>query len=278
MKKVAIDLFACSGGFSHGWIQGGGEIAVAVDSWGVALANHAFNHPNVPILKRELGHDLEAISQELRTYLPSDEEFHFHLHGSPPCQAISTASNHDAEEGMRLVNWFLALVAYMKPDSWSMENVVPVAKRLPDGIPYVELNAADFGVPQMRKRIFAGSGWSVKRTHIPRDYFRVSDVLDMKGIDRIVSRRRKKGETPQFYSPFAPAHTITQCNHMLERLLPDGTYDVVRSLNIGELATLQGWSDMRFMPGIGMTFATKKEMVANMVCPPIAKAICEGIL
>ena len=31
MWKVCIDLFAGSGGFSHGWIQAGGRVAVAVD-------------------------------------------------------------------------------------------------------------------------------------------------------------------------------------------------------------------------------------------------------
>ena len=54
MWKVCVDLFAGSGGFSHGWIEGGGRVAVAVDVWEEALQNHALNHPQVPILNLEL--------------------------------------------------------------------------------------------------------------------------------------------------------------------------------------------------------------------------------
>ncbi len=284
MRKICIDLFSCSGGFSHGWIEGGGEVVLAVDCWAEALLNHHYNHPSVEVRKMTLGGDIEKTAEVLRGYLPIDEDFHFHLHGSPPCQAISNASNASnvkADDGMFLVLWFLELVEHMKPDSWSMENVVPVAKRLPEGTPYVELNAADFGVPQNRKRIFAGEGWKVKpqpQTYRMNHYHTIANQYG--DFVRIVSRRHKRGQEPTFYRTNEPAHTITQVRHMIERLTWTGRktvgWEVVRGMDIEEMCVLQGWCGMKFNPSL--SFQQKKLMVANMVCPPIAEAICEGIL
>lgn len=276
MKKIAIDLFCCSGGFSHGWIEGGGEIALAVDMWEDAILNHEYNHPEVQTLQMTLGGDIKETSDRLKKYLNSKADFHFHLHGSPPCTSISTASNHDAKDGMFLVNWFIELVEEMKPDSWSMENVKGVCKFLDKKTQYVELNSADFGVPQIRKRIFAGIGWEAIKTHQKTDWITTKEALKIPFIknDRIVSRRRKKNEKPQFYTPCKPSHTITQVNHIIERLKENGDYESVRSYTINELCSLQGWPDMKFLD---FTFQQKKLMVANMIPPQIAKAICEGI-
>jgi site-specific DNA-cytosine methylase len=315
MWKVCIDLFAGSGGFSHGWIQAGGRVAVAVDVWEEALQNHALNHPQVPVLNLELGGDIEETARILREYLePFGVNVHFHLHGSPPCQALSNASSRvNPEDGMFMVNWFLDLVAYMKPDSWSMENVVPVARRLPPGTPWVKLCSADFGVPQKRYRIFAGEGWEAKATHKPEEWVSVAKALPSIPDDvRIISRRRKAGEEPQHYNPNGPAHTITQVNHIIEafvntagsgpsssrraisqdspidepaktvvskglnlRVKENGEYRSIRSLTVEEAVIIQGWPGMKFIDGL--TKANKRLMVGNMVSPPVAKGICEGI-
>jgi len=352
MLKVCIDLFAGSGGFSHGWIQAGGRLAVAVDVWEEALQNHALNHPEVPILNLELGGDIEETAKILREYLePFGVNVRFHLHGSPPCQALSNASSRvNPEDGMLMVNWFLDLVAYMEPDSWSMENVVPVARRLPEGTPWVKLCSADFGVPQKRYRIFAGEGWEAKPTHSKETWVSVIEAIpDLLGCEllpapsmasrwkdltinkpfptitsqspnqiRIVSRRISKrmsvirGVDSQFYFPHQPAHTITQVNHIIEafvntggsgpsssrravsvdspinepsktvcskalnlRVKENGEYRSIRSLTLEEAAIIQGWPGMKFIDGL--TKSNKRLMVGNMVSPPVAKAICEGI-
>lgn len=353
MLKVALDLFAGTGGFSHGWIQAGGVIAVAVDVWDKALQNHEHNHPGTPTLKMELGqYSIEHTAKILTGFLDcfSGEEIHLHIHGSPPCQALSNASNTNAEEGMNLVNWFLELVAYMKPDSWSMENVLPVARRLPPQTPYVKLCSADFGVPQKRYRIFAGEGWEAKPTHSKENWVSVLEAIpELLGCEfspapsmasrwknltinnpfptitsqspnqiRIVSRRISKrmalirGVDSQFYFPNEPAHTITQVNHIIEafvntggsgpsssrraitddspiyepaktvrskninlRIKEGGEYRSIRSLTVEEAAIIQGWPKMKFIHGL--TMRDKRLMVGNMVSPPIAKAICEGI-
>ena len=244
-----VDLFCGGGGFSTGAIQGGAKVVLAIDNWKPALKVHHANHPNVPTAEIELGGSIVETAVFIREHLTPGS--HFHLHGSPPCQALSNASNRDSEEGMVLVNWFIDLVRYMKPNSWSMENVIPVAKKIDKhrpGTPYVKLNSADFGVPQTRNRIFAGEGWVAEPTHTKDDWVSVIEALpDLQGelemtinknirqrtVDepmrsmtsktpsqtRIVSRRRKKGEEPQSYPPENPAHTITQLPHIAERIV-----------------------------------------------------------
>ena len=168
LKKVAFfDLFSGCGGAAEGALQAGAVVPLSVDCWDDANAVHQENHPHTTVVNIELGldpdYELRLLKGQFRLW--RSRGYHIHLHCSPPCQALSQASSTDADEGMGLVNHCLWLIDQVKPDSWSMENVVPMRKRLPDNIKSVVLNAADFGVPQTRKRCIAGEGWFAKPTH-----------------------------------------------------------------------------------------------------------------
>jgi site-specific DNA-cytosine methylase len=283
-KRVqSVDFYCGGGGFSTGAAMAGAEVVLAVDFWMPALRIHHANHPEtmhlcIPLgpvcencgvgtdgkdgpCRRQIGDEvvefeghswvdrlMEPLAKLIRSLL--DPDAHFHLHGSPPCQELSNASNHKSEGGMLQVNWFLDFVKYIQPDSWSMENVVGVRKYLEaDNVPYVQLNSADFGVPQTRKRIFAGAGWKAMPTHEKQDWVSVIEALphlegelkaaeSMKerwsnlGVDnqfptitsqspkqiRVVSRRKKAGEEPQHYPLDEPAHTVTQVQHIMEEV------------------------------------------------------------
>ena len=165
-KVVVVDLFCGGGGFSTGAVQAGAVIALAMDLWEPAMLVHHANHPHVPFLQHEVGDldiDVALIREYIQPYL--DMGYHFHLHGSPPCQKLSNASRGDPREGLPMVMHYLDLVEVLEPDSWSMENVVPVMKWLPEGTPSVVLDSADYGVSQKRRRCFAGEGWTVTKTH-----------------------------------------------------------------------------------------------------------------
>tara|TARA_R100000654_G_scaffold67969_1_gene96684 strand:+ start:135 stop:1247 length:1113 start_codon:yes stop_codon:yes gene_type:complete len=178
MKPVAfIDLFSGMGGFTTGAINAGATCIVSVDSWAEANKVHLSNHPQVPYKTMELGQPSHWRMFKRMADFYKELGYHVHIHGSPPCQALSNASRTDPQKGMPLVLWYLDLVERCEPDSWSMENVVPVRKRLPEGTPAVILNSADYGVPQTRKRCFAGTGWKAIPTHDKESWLSVLDVL-----------------------------------------------------------------------------------------------------
>ena len=178
MKPIAvIDLFCGMGGFSQGAIEAGAKVVLAVDLWEEALNVHLHNHPGTPIKRMTLGtkNQFSLFMREVEKWRKMG--YHVHLHGSPPCQALSNASSRDPSEGMPLVIWFLDLVKFTKPDSWSMENVVPMRKRLPEGTPSVVLNSANYGVAQTRRRCIAGEGWEAIPTHNKESWLSVIDAL-----------------------------------------------------------------------------------------------------
>ena len=178
MKKpvVVVDLFAGMGGFTQGAIDAGAEVILSVDAWDEACSVHESNHPETRIDCISLGNP-DWYKGLLRFLKPYRGNYHIHLHGSPPCQALSNASSRDPSEGMPMVIWYLNLVKSVQPDSWSMENVVPMRKRLPEGTPNVILNSADFGVPQTRRRCYAGEGWVADPTHTKEEWVSVIDAL-----------------------------------------------------------------------------------------------------
>ena len=118
---------------------------------------------------------------------------------------------------MPLVLWYLDLVEKCEPDSWSMENVVPVRKKLPEGIPSVVLNSADFGVPQTRRRCYAGEGWAACPSHAQEEWVSVIEALpDL--ADELVG--------------YAPCPSMVK--HFATRT-PDGPYPTVTSQSPGQL-------------------------------------------
>jgi len=165
-KVVVVDLFCGGGGFTTGAVQAGAVVALSVDFWEPAQKVHQANHPHIPHINMALGNleaDLKIIREAIAPYVAMG--YHFHFHGSPPCQAISNASRRSSAEGMPMVMHFLELVDNLEPDSWSMENVPPMKKLLPSYVPAVIINSAELGVSQQRRRCFAGEGWAIRRTH-----------------------------------------------------------------------------------------------------------------
>lgn len=282
-----IDLFCGGGGFTDGAIQAGADVVLAVDCWQPALDIHLANYPRVPVLKMELGGSIIETAILLRRRLTPGA--HFHLHASPPCQAISNASSQtDPENGMVMVRWFLDLVAYMQPDSWSMENVLPVGKRLPLGTPYVTLNSANFGVPQTRKRVFAGEGWIAQESHVEEDWVSVLDalphfsiflmldnetVVNTDGCSKSISRRALSVDRV-IQEPAKTIHNNSPTLRTVDN--PNPTKAVkIRSLTLQETAILQGFSSSMKIP-----YTLKKSawtVIGNAVCPPVAEAVIRGI-
>jgi DNA (cytosine-5)-methyltransferase 1 len=182
-RPIAIDLFAGAGGLSLGLEQAGFDVAAAVEYDPVHAATHEFNFPNTKVLCADVAAPLEA--SEVRAAVVSGMNMHGHglaswdgevdlIAGGPPCQGFSFIGRRLVDDSRnQLVFHFLRLVSGLKPRYFVMENVPGMARgghksilveliseleeagyRFPDKRKYCVLNAAAFGVPQERHRLF----------------------------------------------------------------------------------------------------------------------------
>jgi len=129
------------------------------------------------------------------TDLPPGADF---ILGSTPCQAFSHANPDgdpdDPDIGYVLVRAFLDLVRAYRPRWWLMENVpglLPIIRRRDSWIPRLAiLNSADYGTPQVRRRLFAGDYPLPTPTHSP---IAGQTTLDGRTLGKWVSVREALG-------------------------------------------------------------------------------------
>ncbi|MGW9627199.1 DNA (cytosine-5-)-methyltransferase [Microbacterium sp. NPDC055521] len=176
-----VDLFAGAGGLSLGFELAGMDVAVAADNNPAALRTYAFNRPTEPIpdpgstrtllVEADLSNKdvregvYESIRQKLAGRQPSV------LAGGPPCQGFSYAGFRDPNDPRSdLAVAFLDFVEALNPHAVVLENVeglltsqggrvaAELISTLNDlGYPVTSpwlLAAEQYGVPQMRRRVF----------------------------------------------------------------------------------------------------------------------------
>lgn len=137
-----VDLFCGAGGFSHGFVQAGHEVILGIDNDERCRKTYRHNHPNADFWHM----DLETLAQ-----VPPCEI----IIGSPPCVEFSKANNRRTFD-FTLVKIFFDLVGNSLAKWWIMENVPPLFEILTGQPMKVLFDAADYGVPQRRKRAFFG--------------------------------------------------------------------------------------------------------------------------
>ncbi|MHB1425686.1 MAG: DNA cytosine methyltransferase [Gemmataceae bacterium] len=167
-RPVAIDLFCGAGGMSLGFEQAGFDVLLGVDADGHHVAAHARNFPHSVALCRSIVDlDADGVYAALGGKIALDLVF-----GGPPCQGFSHMGLRDSADPRNdLVEHFARLVAELQPRAFVMENVPgmlsgktrPLLDRtirfLTEAgyritFPVRVLDAAAFGVPQKRKRLF----------------------------------------------------------------------------------------------------------------------------
>jgi DNA (cytosine-5)-methyltransferase 1 len=171
-----ISLFSGAGGLDIGFEAAGFEIAVAVEQDPSCCKTLRANRPDCSIIEG----DITAISTEEILSAAGLRPLSAGLViGGPPCQSFSLAGKRlgmDEERGL-LVLEFIRVVREALPTAFVMENVKGMANwnggealRAIEGalsepiiyegkqyhyrIQHSVLNAAHFGVPQFRERIF----------------------------------------------------------------------------------------------------------------------------
>ncbi|MCZ8077306.1 MAG: DNA cytosine methyltransferase [Paucibacter sp.] len=168
-RPTGIDLFAGAGGLSLGFEQAGFDIAAAVEIDPIHCATHEYNFPHCKVLCSSVV-DLTGDTIRERAGLGTDDiDVVF---GGAPCQGFSLIGKRALDDDRnQLVFHYVRLVSELKPKYCVFENVKGLtlgkhAQFLDELIealgragydvllPYKVLNAADFGVPQSRQRLF----------------------------------------------------------------------------------------------------------------------------
>ncbi len=168
-RPIGVDLFCGAGGMSLGFENAGFTVVAAVDVSDVNVAAHEKNFPKAATICGDMRKLNGATIRQVGKLGELDIDVVF---GGPPCQGFSVGGKQRLTDPRNaLLFEFARLVAELQPKYFVMENVsgllgeryAPLLdefKRLLQngGYSIVEpvlcLDAADFGVPQRRKRVF----------------------------------------------------------------------------------------------------------------------------
>lgn len=163
MKPTMIDLFSGVGGLSLGFEMAGFEVVLANEYDSSIAEAYVKNRPNAKMIVNDI------------TKLPIDSTFSPYKNkvdlivGGPPCQGFSQKGKRKTihDERNFLFRYYYEVVSLVKPTYFVMENVPNLLTaengyfkkeitELFESLGYTissdVLNAADFGVPQNRKR------------------------------------------------------------------------------------------------------------------------------
>lgn len=160
---TALGLFVGGGGLDLGFLQAGFRLLAASDVDSAAAKTHERNWPGVPFVQEDVRSlTADALMSATKGRRPDV------VIGGPPCQGFSTLGDrHSSDPRNELVDAFIRLVDEIQPQAVVIENVRAIVteykgryrdhviERL-EAIGYTVsfqvLNAADYGVPQLRQR------------------------------------------------------------------------------------------------------------------------------
>ena len=195
-KLTIIDLFSGCGGFSYGFQQAGYHVVLGVDNTEIALKTFEKNHSDSKTLLLDL-HENDSINKIVEA---TDNKKIDVIIAGPPCQGFSLSGKRDENDNRNtLFNAVFKLAKEVNPKAIIIENV-PGLLRLYDGKAKKEiielcdklgyhcnpklLFAPDYGVPQIRKRVFfvalrkdLGKFEFPEPTHTSENYIGCEDAI-----------------------------------------------------------------------------------------------------
>ena len=180
----AIDLFAGCGGLSKGFMDAGFDVIVGIDNDNAALNTFKLNHNGAVALNADLSKQetFDKIKE-----IAGNHQIDIIIAG-PPCQGFSlTGPRNFDDKRNKLYLAVFEVVKQYNPKAFIIENVPGMAtlyngeikdeilkrfQALGYNIECKILLAADYGVPQMRKRlIFMGIRKDFGLPHFPEPQF-----------------------------------------------------------------------------------------------------------
>ena len=237
MELTAIDAFAGAGGLSVGLKRAGFSVVAAIELEEHAFATYKANHPEVRCFKQ----DIATVSgAELLKHAGT---YHLDLlAGCPPCQGFTSLTakyREKVDPRNQLVLEMARLAEEILPRAVMMENVPGLTQKGDDlykqvcerleklGYRLTEniLQAADYGVPQLRRRLvmLGGLGFEIPlpdATHsrFPTDtlarWRTVRDAIEGMPTPLTLPEAKGKGDIER-----SDWHVVRQISHKtLERM------------------------------------------------------------
>lgn len=250
LRLGVVDLFCGAGGLSDGFRQAGYRIIAGSDVDPDACATFALNFPEADVICGDLrapGVLDVVLAAAAKTDL---------VIGGPPCQAFSQVRNHVRmidDPRNSLYREFVNIVRTLQPGAFVMENVpgldqMGVRQQILQDlslegeyrVAWQRLDAADFGVPQTRKRIiFTG----IRRVLgiAPPEYIGTEAT-------RTLTLARRNGESPTTYQ-IEPALRDEAAAQLAAMLLDPADATVVTAEQaIGDLRVLTAGTRLDELP------------------------------
>lgn len=168
-RPIGIDLFAGAGGLSLGFEQAGFDVAAVVEIDPIHCATHEYNFPKSKTICASV---VDLSGAEIRTLAGLNDREIDVVFGGAPCQGFSMIGKRALDDKRnQLVFHYVRIVRELQPKYCVFENVkgltlgkhaqflAELVEALGDSgyrvsLPYKVLNAANFGVPQSRERLF----------------------------------------------------------------------------------------------------------------------------
>ena len=168
-RPIAVDLFAGAGGMTLGFEQAGFDVLASLEIDPIHCATHQFNFPFWTVLCKSVE---ETTGEEIRNSSQIANQEIDVVFGGPPCQGFSLIGKRSFDDPRNsLVFHFIRLVIELQPKFFVLENVkgMTVGKHkefiaeiisqfsesgYQVNTNYQVLNAANYGVPQNRERLF----------------------------------------------------------------------------------------------------------------------------
>jgi len=318
-KKVpqsirALDMFCGAGGSSVGARAAGADLVAAIDMWPLAKTTYIDNFPDARFYRRKLEH--VSPRQVLKEVGPIDL-----LLASPECtnHTCAKGKGERSEDSRKTAFHVTRFARALKPHWIVVENVVQMKswkrydewlsrlRRLGYCVREQTLNAAQFGVPQARRRLFiiCERGKMPPQVNPPAnlDLQKASEVVSSNGNFRFSQLRKEKraentiaradraiakiGETEPFLIVYygsdaaggwqrldAPLRTVTTLDRFAY-VRRNGHGHEMRMLQVPELKRAMGFPDT-----YKLEHGTRREkikLLGNAVCSPVMKAIVTTI-
>src|SRR5258705_3344367 len=168
-RPIGIDLFAGAGGLSLGFEQAGFDVAAAIEIDPIHCAVHEFNFPNCAVVCADAA---KTTGKKIRETAALNETPIDVVFGGAPCQGFSLIGHRALDDPRNgLILDFMRLTVELGASYFVFENVKGLTIGKHRGlldelieafdekgykvfVPYQVLNAADFGIPQDRRRLF----------------------------------------------------------------------------------------------------------------------------